>query len=215
MKYYSKNPEFELINPGFDTKIEMMDIDSLTLASQLDNPCILNFASHKRPGGGYECVKNLKMILKTQEEDLFRRSNLPELMDNKVVREHYPLKGLNAIYCMATANKDKLLEPITPFNFGVITMPAIVNPQDYEYNGLVKDKIDVIFGIAVENKHSNLILGAWGCGVFNNDPRKIVELFLDKALGMPGFFERIIFAIPNKDSENHKIFKKAIENANN
>ena len=211
MKYYKKKVEWILPNPNFDTSIEMMDIDSLTIASQLDNPCILNFASHKRPGGGYESVQNLKMLIKTQEEDLFRRSNLPELMDNKTVREHYPLYGLDAIYCVATANKDKMLEPITPFDFGLITMPAIVNPADSQYNGLVKDKIDSIFGIAVENKHINLILGAWGCGVFNNDPKKIVELFLDKANSCLGFFERIIFAVPGKGSLNYKVFSEAVE----
>lgn len=215
MKYYSKNSKFELVNPNFDTKIEMVDIDSLTLAWIFDKPCILNFASHKRPGGGYESVRNLKMILKTQEEDLFRRSNLPELMDNKEVRTHYPLRGLDAIYCVATANKDKLLNPITPFDFGLVTLPAVVNPELNEYDGIIKDKIEMIFNIAIENKHKDLILGAWGCGVFNNDPQKIATLFLNEAKRKQGFFDKIVFAIPGATSYNYQAFNKVISNDNN
>ncbi|MCH6577264.1 MAG: DUF2263 domain-containing protein, partial [Proteobacteria bacterium] len=38
----------------------------------------LNFASHKRPGGGYKEVMDIKGTIRTQEEDLFRRSAVSE-----------------------------------------------------------------------------------------------------------------------------------------
>jgi uncharacterized protein (TIGR02452 family) len=41
-----------------------------------------------------------------------------------------------------------------------------------------------------------LILGAWGCGVFQNDPRQVARVFADHLAVCGAAFERIVFAIP-------------------
>jgi uncharacterized protein (TIGR02452 family) len=121
-------------NPNHDLKVTISDSDTFTAAASLENPGCLNFASHKRPGGGYLSVIDLKMPIKTQEEDLFRRSNLPEIMDIPEVRQHYPLMGLKGIYCRTTVFKDANLEfkdanldQIPDYEAGIITVAAIVN----------------------------------------------------------------------------------------
>lgn len=153
---------------------------------------------------------NIKRPLRTQEEDLFRRSDLPELMDRPQVRKHYPLSGTQGFYCEATVDKDKMLDPVTPFVVGVVTMPAVVNPHPGDY--LVTRKARRILAIAAENKHETIILGAWGCGVFMNDPRTIAKTFRD-LLWTPEFahvFQDVIFAVPGKESENYQLFESVI-----
>lgn len=197
------------------TKVSIVDGDTFTVAAGVDNPCCLNFASHKRPGGGYLSVIDLKMPIKTQEEDLFRRSDLPVIMDNADVRKHYPLRGVNGIYCQCTVNKDARLDSIDEFVVGVVTVAAVVNPRLNEDDNLIRAKVERILDICVDNGHVNLVLGAWGCGVFNNDPEKIVKLFLEFLSGkFVGMFENVVFAIPGKNSFNYTVFEEQIEKYN-
>ncbi|HLK97933.1 MAG TPA: TIGR02452 family protein [Hymenobacter sp.] len=58
-------------------------------------------------------------------------------------------------------------------------------------------RIRQVLGIAALHKCEVLVLGAWGCGVFQNDPQQIARLFAE-ALAEPGIrgrFRRLDFAI--------------------
>ena len=204
----------EITTDKYITAIRMRDIDTFTaaVAATTDKPpCCLNFASHKRPGGGYLSIIDTRMPIKTQEEDLFRRSNLPEIMDRDVIRAFYPLTGFQGFYCSnVIVNKDQRCDPVTPFKVSVITVPAVVNPR-LEQMGLVEGRAKRILEIAVDNKEEILILGAWGCGVFHNDPNHIANLFVRMLRNeFRGVFKEVVFAIPGKDSENYKIFEAAL-----
>ena len=194
------------------TLITIEDCDTLAAAKKFSNPCCLNFASHKRPGGGYKAVINIPLPIKTQEEDLFRRSNLPELMDIPEVRKWYPLHGLSGIYTnQVVICKDAKLQPCEPFNISLVTVPAVVNPHTIEHMQLVKNKAYRILEIAADNEHKDLILGAWGCGVFNNDPTNIAELFCSIIRSdFRNIFDNVIFAIPGKNSNNYRCFEERI-----
>ncbi len=214
MKFYREEHTFDSCledygSPPFDTEFVVISEDTFTIAGQEQGKvACLNFASHKRPGGGYKAVIDLPMPIKTQEEDLFRRSDLPRLMDCKEVRQHYPLKGVEGFYCTTLVQRDKQLVPLErPFECGVITVPAVVNPAPDE--PLVEQKILRVLDIASEQKVEVLILGAWGCGVFRNDPQQIAELFR-KHLNdqFRGVFRKVIFGVPGPDSHNHKVFKE-------
>lgn len=210
MNFYDEDHVFiKPKSPNHNLQISIVDNDTFTIAATMNNPGCLNFASHKRPGGGYLSVIDLKMPIKTQEEDLFRRSNLPEIMDNFEVRKNYPLMGKKGIYCRATVFKDANLDAVTDYEVGIITVAAIVNPKP-EQDGLIQEKVERIFEIAMQNGHSNLVLGAWGCGVFHNDPNKIAKYFLDALSRHRGYFKEVVFAIPGKNTENFKIFSQAI-----
>lgn len=212
-KFYDHKYQFSPFVPKTEENclIIMSDYDTLGAAEKLNNPCCLNFASHKRPGGGYKSVMNNPMPIKTQEEDLFRRSNLPELMDTEEIRKHYPLKGLCGFYTDGIiVNKGKKLEPIDSFAISMVTVPALVNPSAEQFP-LIRGKIERILAIAAENNHVNLILGAWGCGVFNNDPNMIAALFKEYLTSsFKNVFHNVVFAIPNKGSANYKTFKEII-----
>jgi uncharacterized protein (TIGR02452 family) len=76
---------------------------------------------------------------------------------------------------------------------------------------LIESKIRRILDIAAENNHKDLILGAWGCGIFNNDPKHIAGVFMGLLAGeYSGVFEQVIFAVPGAHSVNHKAFQEAL-----
>lgn len=216
-KIYEENHEFiRQDSKSFElkwlTNIEIQDIDTLGAAQQFKNPVCLNFASHKRPGGGYKAVQDIPMPIKTQEEDLFRRSNLPVLMDTKEIRGQYPLKGLKGIYTSnIMVNKDAKLVPHDPYEIALVTVPAVVNPKESDKE-LVQNKIKRILEIAADHDHDALILGAWGCGIFNNDPKTIASLFQQYLTNeFSGVFQNVIFAIPGKQSQNYKLFEEVLK----
>jgi uncharacterized protein (TIGR02452 family) len=46
------------------------------------------------------------------------------------------------------------------------------------------------------HQHTTLVLGAWGCGVFQNDPEEIAELFKEALTGpFAHQFKRMVFAV--------------------
>ena len=51
------------------------------------------------------------------------------------------------------------------------------------------------------------VLGAWGCGVFKNDPGMVAEVFHEHLSGeFATAFDRVVFAIPGKHTENYQAF---------
>lgn len=225
--FYPDDYVFEFQAGDALPRITFMDDDTFTAASRYDNACCLNFASHKRPGGGYLAVMDIRGPIRTQEEDLFRRSNLPEIMDNDKVRAYYPLREAEGLYCSGVVvSKDKKLNPINPFITSVVTVPAVVNPDMADgsmkvmtdlseaipaKHRLVIRRAERIFEIAAHNRHRVLILGAWGCGVFNNNPLVIANLF-QRLITQEyvGLFDEVVFAIPGRTSANYRIFESVL-----
>ena len=60
-----------------------------------------------------------------------------------------------------------------------------------------KNKIRTIYRIGLENNHDSLVLGAFGCGVYNLLPSEVSKLFWD-VLNEKEFknkYKKIVFAI--------------------
>jgi len=72
-------------------------------------------------------------------------------------------------------------------------------------------KIRMILTCAMATKHDTLVLGAFGCGVFDNDPNIVASLF-KQVLNESTFknqFKRVTFAVLGEP--NYSIFKSKLE----
>ena len=76
----------------------------------------------------------------------------------------------------------------------------------YKHESVLKTRFIKILKSAIANGKRNLILGAWGCGVFKNPPDVNARIFRECLDEYSTFFDNIIFAIP--DNTNYEIFKE-------
>lgn len=180
-------------------------VSSMVEYSKLGKTCILNMASYKRPGGG---VIN---GARAQEESLFRCSNLHKSISNTL----YPLNKNECVYTKnAIFFKDCDYNYMDQVECDVVTIPAVNlnNYKDNDYMEVMKDKIRLMLSLASKNEVKNIILGAWGCGVFGNHPATVSDLFrfILYRERYSSLFDNIVFAIINDHNSvdsNYEIFK--------
>ena len=194
-----RNPPRLTMFKDIITVINTDSVSAVVEYSKLGKTCVLNMASYKRPGGG---VHN---GARAQEECLFRCSNLIQV----VPTSFYPLEVNEALYTKdAIFFKDKEYDYMGPVVCDVVTIAAINLNENAKYDPvqnvadyrkITKDKIRLMVSLAAQNKVKNLVLGAWGCGVFNNDPTTMSQYFSEVLIG-EGYsvdFDNIVFAIIN------------------
>ncbi|HEU0302120.1 MAG TPA: TIGR02452 family protein [Longimicrobium sp.] len=163
------------------------------------DPVCLNFASARNPGGGFLSGSQ------AQEESLARSSGLyPCLQALPEMYQHNRQRGTllysdHMIYSprvpVFRGDGGGLLEE--PFLASFITAPAVnagaVRLNEPGSEALIRptmaERLRKVLWVAAHHGHRVLVLGAWGCGVFGNDPRMIAGLF-GEALGPGGLFAR-------------------------
>jgi uncharacterized protein (TIGR02452 family) len=165
----------------------------------------LNFASARNPGGGFLGGA------KAQEEDLARCSALYacQLRQRAYYDENRAHASLlytdHIIYSpdVPFFRDEGLRLMAAPFVLSLITAPA-PNAGEAQRRGeghLVQPALERrahhVLSVAAYHGHEVLVLGAWGCGVFRNDPRAVAGVF-SRLLASPPFagaFRRVVFAI--------------------
>ena len=176
------------------------------------NIVALNFASAKRPGGGF-----LKGTV-AQEESLARTSSLyfslrccTEYYENPQA-PYYSDKMIfspNVVFIKDDAGN--MLD--TPVTASIITVAApnlrdAENVDHLKIRDIFVRRIYNVLKLAKDKGCENVILGAFGCGVFMNDPRMVAKYF--KWVIKQEFensFESIVFSIYEKPIENVMAFK--------
>lgn len=174
----------------------------------------LNFASARHPGGGF--LKGSQ----AQEESLARASGLyaciaqfPQMYETNL-RFRSCLYTDHMIYSpdvpVFRNDEDGLLE--RPYVLSFITAPAVnigalrSNEPDKlsEVEPVMLARIEKLLSLAVIHGHELLVLGAWGCGVFANDPDRVAGWFHRHLAGegkFTGAFRKVVFAVLDR-SEN-------------
>lgn len=226
--YESLSPGFgALLHPLPDAELEVSSESTFAAMRRLrqegrTNIGCLNFASAKNPGGGF------LNGAEAQEEALSRASALYDCLLG--VPEYYARNRANqsCLYLdIVIATPDVpffrdddglLLEE--PLLAGVITAPApnagavMNNEPDRvpEVEPTLRRRAELVLHAAARAGIEHLVLGAWGCGVFRNDPRIVARTFAD-LLG-PGcswsvHFKKITFAVfdPSGTGPNLRAFK--------
>ncbi|KAK8847850.1 hypothetical protein M9Y10_018885 [Tritrichomonas musculus] len=183
---------------------------------------LLNFADSLKPGGGYLNGRG------AQEESLCRQTLLyPTIRDNQIYEENkrYGRKGSNNMIYSADVlvirdNSYKLINENERFTVDIISSAAVDNRERIpDAESLMEDRIrKIVMLAALESTRENdggknaLVLGAFGCGVFNNDPNVIANIFAKILHGenLKQYFNCIVFPIYKDHSNLIQIFKKAL-----
>lgn len=186
---------------------------------------ILNFASAVNAGGGVTLGAN------AQEESICRCSTLyPCLKTNKLTMGYYlpHIIRLNFCYtdsCIYTPDvmvikSGEYPENLTEndwFAIDVITCSApnlsfawLPKKKLYEIH---KKRGSHILHTAVVNGTDILVLGAFGCGAFRNNPDTVSQAYIDILPDFMGYFSEIRFAVysSSPDSRNFRAFNKIPE----
>ncbi len=191
---------------------------------------VLNFASAKMPGGG---VRNGSSA---QEESLCRVSTLEPCINhgkmNDFYRSHFGISRLyndDIIYTpgVVVIREDDgdmdVLDKGERYSVDVITCAApnlrpdperkTVEVSDDELRGLFVKRFCRIMEVAAKNGCWNLILGAFGCGAFMNDPEIVANAAKDALDMYPKAFDTIEFAVYCKPSDmrSYEVFKRILE----
>lgn len=174
--------------PEWETFFEVTGESSLEAARRLGTgTAVLNFASARNPGGGY------LNGAQAQEEALCRASALyTSLLGARAFYDHHrahrdPFYTDRVIHSPGVPvfrdDRGSLLD--APYracfltaaapNAGVIRRTA---PQrTAELPGALATRAERVLETALVHGYRRLVLGAWGCGVFQNDPVQVAGAF--------------------------------------
>ena len=200
--------------------------------------CVLNFASASNPGGGVEkgasaqeeCLcrtSTLYFSLNTKEmwdgfygphrrmrnpihnDDIIYTPDVVVLKtdtDKPVRRKEEEWFKVDVISCAAPNLRNM---PSNSYNSGDGDLPA--RPTDDELYQIQFRRFKRILEVAAAMKEEVLILGAFGCGAFENNPSVVAKAAKDAVELYKKNFEVIEFAVfctPDR-KENYEAFRKA------
>jgi len=60
---------------------------------------------------------------------------------------------------------------------------------------IMRSRIRRVLEVAAAERVDNLVLGAWGCGIFANHPLAVARAFAREIESLPSVFQTICFAI--------------------
>lgn len=188
--------------------IYVWGIGSFGAVADFDRFLVLNFANAFTPGGGF------LNGAEAQEECLCRESTLyASLADEKAACLYEHNRSLNS----PAASDYMLISPevcvfraydthellAKPYTASVLTAPAVNlhgydhRPAQHKIDEIMYGRIEKMLAVAIEYKYKNLILGAWGCGAFGHDARRVASYFYNLLItkGYRNYFDNICFAV--------------------
>ena len=197
---------------------------------------VLNFASSTNPGGGVTKGSTAQEECLCRCSNLYLT-----LYQEKCIREYYNINkkymsnlGSDAIIYSRNVyvfkDKDYNMLPVEDrFYVDVLTCAAPnlrENPRNQYNSDASEEKLTLtdeelynihvkrarnILNVAVKNEDDYLILGAFGCGAFRNNPEIVAKAYKDVLQDYMYCFKVIDFAIiDGKYSNNYEIFKRVL-----
>jgi uncharacterized protein (TIGR02452 family) len=209
---------------GDRTAIEVRNETTLAgitrlLASGRGPVAALNFASAKNPGGGFLNGSQ------AQEESLARSS---ALYASLLRAPDYYLGHRRLSSCLYT--DAMILSPGCPVfraddgtlhaephlaTFITSAAPnagAIGGDEAADLPDVFRRRGEYVLALAAAHGYDTLVLGAWGCGVFRNDPALVAATFAEHLYGLwAGRFLRVVFAVLDTSTrcETFEAFREA------
>ena len=196
--------------------------NSSRLSSAPKEVCVLNMANQYYPGGGWLVGSQ------AQEEALCYRTSLSFTLK----RRFYPLPNLSGVYSPkvliireSPVDGHQLLDCRVPQDLQVISVVSVAGIRDpyikddiagcrsflYPYDRYITaERIRIILRIAIRNRHRQIVLGALGCGAFNNPKEEVAKMFraiFKEREFSGGWWQDVVFAVlDNGKNGNFQIF---------
>ncbi len=179
------------------------------LDRQASEVLVLNFASAKHPGGGFLSGAE------AQEESLALASGLyacltpfMEEMYQFHRQQRSPFYSDRMIYSpkVPLFRDDQHLLLLQPYFPSILTAPAVnamalhrsAPEQLISVCPVMRRRVGYVLAVARHLGYRYLVLGAWGCGVFGQDPDEMADHFYHHLYDNPAFrgaFDRVRFSI--------------------
>ena len=203
----------------FETQVRVVNCTSLEFAHRLTEGAgdvlVMNFASAHRPGGGF-----LSGAV-AQEESLARSSALhAALAPSPMYAHHAHGDAFYSDWMIWSSNVPVFRNDVTgellerPYRASFLTAPAPNAGEIRRSHPSRTDEIAIVMRRRVERSlliaalhgHTKLVLGAWGCGVFANDPSVVAEDY-KRVLSVlfSGVFEEVVFAVLDGSADHRFI----------
>jgi uncharacterized protein (TIGR02452 family) len=192
-----------------ETRVQVVNETTLQAARRLTEsgrrPLALNFANGVHPGGGF------LNGARAQEEVLCRSSALHSTLINDLMYEYHRQRLLPdssdwAIYSpdVPVFRLDDGTPHDEPWSLSFITSAAPYAPRVGQPTSgdLLRRRIWRILDIGSALGYETLVLGAWGCGAFGNDPNRTAADFREALeTTYRGHFAEVVFAVTDWSPE--------------
>ena len=210
------------------------NMDSYTMAREIvrdphrfgegDRILVLNFANPVNIGGG------VRRGARAQEEDLCRQSSLLLSLESDEAAPYYrynrslhTMMGSDAMIISPTVEivRDgggRWLDDTDVVSVLTCAAPYIRDGFEGmtfdEYRAMMAHRIRGILYCSASEGYTHLVLGAWGCGAFGNDPKLIAQLFDEElrrfSASGKNSLKRVDFAVLSRSPGmyNYKVFAK-------
>ncbi|MEV4641420.1 TIGR02452 family protein [Actinoplanes sp. NPDC049548] len=162
----------------------------------------LVFASAKHPGGGFRTGAQAQEESIARASALFRCLNaVPEfyavhraasdnLYSDRVIHSPgVPVFRDDDGHLLDTAYRVSFLTAAAP-NRG-----AVPRGRAGQVEAILARRARRVLAVAAVHGHRRLVLGAWGCGVFRNDPAMVADAFAGALRDSAGWFDEVVFAV--------------------
>lgn len=200
-----------------ETEIVISDSDSVTAifnnVSENGKVAVLNFSSYRYPGGMF--INGSK----AQEECLCHESFLYNVLKDFVVpfydwNEQHKNKSLYLNRALYTPNvvflrdsHEVLCDVITCAAPNKASAQKYANVTHEENTKVLRDRVRYVLDVAKHNDVDTLILGAYGCGVFGQNPTEVASIFKEYLTTTHKCFKKVVFAIPEGKDLNLNAFR--------
>lgn len=186
----------------------VLNVDSTEAVVRYPGAALLNFASYRHAGGGFITGAW------AQEEAICHDSTLYNVLckfesfyaenEKKLNNSLYTDRAIfspKIVFERGGNSAECAVITCAAPNFGAARGRGITESQN---EAALKQRVDFVISIAGENGCDTVILGAWGCGVFGQDPKLVSGLFKERLT--KSSVKNAVFAIPGNNN-NYTSFR--------
>lgn len=195
------------ISSGFKGEILIKETDSVSAIFDFykvssGKTAVLNFASYTEPGGRFldgsiaqeECLCHASFLFNVlREKTNYYTDN--QKVKNKALYTNKALYSPGVVFINKEGDTTTA-DVITCASPNLTTAEKYCKVTKSENRKVLESRIGFVLDIATVERVENLVLGAFGCGVFGQKPKEVSEIFKELLNSGKYYFKNVVFAIP-------------------